>query len=299
MATRTLSNRSAGRRIALIFVLAAVGLMTVSMHPTTARADANGGSVGWQYSESGKGFYQPPHTGNPVGSDPVFLREWSSGLVWSCNPLADCNGATKITCGTDLPGMRAPYFATGAYEFARADAGDVTKWKRVDIDCLETPEFVPIEDIGYQFQYEIQRLLPQPTIDLKPNPETLVNLPTVISTDYPAEKTFQITVPPSAGRTIPLTGTINAHAAFTWTFEDGTTASGQGKPYDGTDPASNPGYYLTNTFFSAGHHTVTLTVTWTGTITVDTLAPEAFEPVTFTATAGVDVVESHPVNTAP
>lgn len=281
-----------------MLVVVAIGLTGVSLHPTSARADAYSGSVGWQYSEGAQGFFQPPHTGKPVGSDPVFLREWSQNKFWACNPLAHCNGQVSILCGTDFPG-EVPRFAYGVYKFAAADAADVTKWTWVAEDCAPTPEFVPLAQVGYQFQFEIERLLPKPTIDLKPNPETLVNLPTIVSTDYPTEKTFQITVPPSAGRTIPLTGTINAHAVMTWTFEDGTTAVGAGRPYDGTDPASNPGYYLTNTFRTAGHHTVTLTVTWTGTITVQTLAPVAFDPVTFTATAGVDVVESHPVLTAP
>ena len=40
---------------------------------------------------------------------------------------------------------------------------------------------------------------------------------------------------------------------------------------------------------------VTLTVTWTGTITVAGLAPETFDPVTFTADATVDVIDSHAV----
>lgn len=299
MATNQLSVRP-GRRVLLVLVAAVLVLACLSMHPTTARADANGG-VGWQYSEAGKGFYHAPHPGSPSGGNPISYREWGTVGTYSCTaPRAGCGAVLSIYCGYGgLPPDGPPEYGYGEWTYAPADAADEAKWNFVDIDCVPTPEFVPLVEVGYQFQYEIERLLPKPTIDLKPNPETLVNLPTVVSTDYPAEKTFDITVPPSAGRTLPLTGSINAHAAFTWTFEDGTTATGAGKPYDGTDPASNPGYYLTNTFRTAGHHTVTLSVTWTGTITVQTLAPQAFDPVTFTATAGVDVVENNPVNTAP
>lgn len=299
MATRRLNSNAASRRLMLILIVVAIGSTGVSLHPTAARADANGGSVGWQYDETGKGFYQAPTTALGGDSDPVFFREWGTTTFWACNQIRDCRGVISVTCPEHWQGSRAPTYAEGDWQYARADAADQTKWHLQGEDCLATPVWVPIEQVGYQFQYEIERLLPKPSIELKPNPETLVNLPTVVSTDYPTEKTFAITVPPSAGRTIPLTGTINAHAEMTWTFEDGTTATGAGKPYDGTDPATNPGYYLTNTFRTAGHHTVTLTVTWTGTITVDTLAPQAFDPVTFTATAGVDVVENHPVNTAP
>lgn len=299
MATRQLTTTRLGPRLAMVLVVLAIGLAGVSWHPTTARADANGGSVGWRYDESGHGFYQAPTTGHGGGGDPVYFREWGSETFWACNPIRDCVGVVSLSCPPHWQGSRAPTYAEGDWEYARADAGDQTKWHLQGEDCLATPEWVPIEQVGYQFQYDIERLLPTPTIALKPAPETLVNLPTVVSTDYPTEKTFAITVPPSAGRTISLTGTINAHDEMTWSFEDGTTATGAGKPYDGTDPVTNPGYYLTNTFRTAGHHTVTLTVTWTGPITVETLAPQAFDPVTFTATAGVDVIEGHPVNTAP
>ncbi len=266
-----------------------------------ASADANSGTVGWKYSEAGHGFYQEPRTGHPIGSDPVRIREWGPIGEYVC-PVnrPGCKGFVSIGCGYfGLPPDGPPTYGYADWQFARADAADETKWELVDTDCAPTPEFVPLAEIAYQFQYEIERRLPKPDVDLRPQPRTLVNLPTVVSTDYPSDKTFAITVPPSAGRTIPLTGTINAHADFTWTFEDGGTASGKGRPYDGTDPSAHPGYYLTNTFHTVGQHTVTLTVTWTGTITVAGLAPETFDPVTFTADATVDVIDSHAVNTAP
>jgi hypothetical protein len=300
MATRSLTSAIRVHRLVLVLVVTALAVSTLSLQTSAAHADSNGGgSVGWQYDETGKGFYQAPTTGHGGDSDPVFFREWGSTTDWNCNPIRDCNGIGGLGCPEHWGGSRAPTYAEGDWEYARADAGDQTKWHLQGIDCLPTPVWVPIEQVGYQFEYDIQRLLPKPSIELRPEPETLVNLPTIVSTDYPTEKTFGITVPPSAGRPIALHGTINAHAELTWTFEDGTTASGPGNPYDGTDPEIDPGHYLTDTFRTAGHHTVTLTVTWTGTITVETLAPEAFDPVTFQATAGVDVIESHPVLTAP
>lgn len=301
MATRKLSSIPLGRRLAVVLVIAAVGLMTVSFHPPAARADLNGDSVGWHYSEAGNGFYQAPHTSKPDSTEPITFLEWGTLGYYACEqPRAGCAAFTSINCGySGLPPNGPPVYGYGEWRYTLATAADETNWDFVTIDCVPTPEWVPLAEVGYQFQFEIERLLPKPTIDLRPEPETLVNLPTIVSTDYPADKTFDITVPPSAGRTIPLHGSINAHADFTWTFEDGTTTSGAGHAYDGTDPTTNPDYYLTDTFRTAGHHTVTLTVTWTGTITVETLAPEAFDPVTFQATAGVDVVESHPVLTAP
>jgi hypothetical protein len=266
-----------------------------------AGADSNGGSVGWQYSEAGRGFYQAPQGGTSGPSDPVHRTEIYQP-EWRCSAAECAPSGQYIWCNPDwTPEVRQPIYVRVDFVYAAADAGDRTKWQIVGgiPRCYPTPEFVPIEDVGYQFQYEIERRFRQPDIELRPNPETLVNLPTIVSTDYPSDKTFDITVPPSKGRTIPLTGTINAHADFTWSFEDGTTASGPGTPYDGTDPETNPDHYLTNTFRTAGHHTVSLTVTWTGSITVEGLPPEQFEPVTLTSTAGVDVVESHPVNTAP
>lgn len=283
--------------IAITVVLVATGLTGI----VPASADLNGGTVGWQYSEAGNGFYQAPHTAPPDGGDPVRYREWGTIGTYTCTaPRAGCGATTSIYCGYGgLPPNGPPEYGYGEWTYARANAADEAKWNLVAIDCVATPEWVPIQDVGYDFQYAIERRLHPPVIELRPRPQTLVNLPTIVSTDYPTEKTFTITVPPSADRTIPLTGSINAHAEMTWTFEDGTTAAGAGRPYDGTDPTTHPDHYLTNTFQTAGHHTVTLTVTWTGTITVDTLAPEPFDPVTLTATAGVDVLESHPVLKAP
>ncbi|WP_157180973.1 hypothetical protein [Actinopolymorpha alba] len=265
-----------------------------------ARAEVPRGSVGWQYSESGRGYYQPPQ-GEPAPSQPPGPNDWVEQVLIN-QPEWDCQGAgigncdpLSIWCNPDLtPDVRQPIYVRSVLRYQWKDRDDRAKWQGT-ADCYPTPEWVPIEQISYDFKYEIQRELPAPTIELRPNPKTFVNLPTIVSAPDPGPQDFEIVVPPSQGRTFPLRGQIHAEPDYTWTFEGGKTVKGPGRPFDGTLPEDRPGYYVTNTFSTTGQKNVHLRVRWTGTVTVDTLPPEPILPVEFEANTTIDVVEAKSV----
>lgn len=281
------------------FLLMAFGLVAPE-----ALADIPRGDVGWQYSESGRGYYQPPR-GTPTPSQPPGPNDWVQEVLIN-QPAWDCRGAgigdcdpLAIWCNPDLsPDPREPIYVRSVVRYQWKDRGDRARWHGT-AECYPTPEWVPIEQLSYDFKYEIQRNLPRPKISLHPAPKTLVNLPTIVSVDDPGTQTFDITVPPSQGRHFELHGQITAIPEYTWTFSDANgdahTVKGAGREFDGTLPDGHPGYYVTNTFGAPGEGRVHLQVRWTGTVVVDTVPPQPIVPVTFDVDANVQVVESHPV----
>lgn len=144
--------------------------------------------------------------------------------------------------------------------------------------------------------------LGEPNIAINPGERALVNLPTVVSTNYPEggiEGTGELlSLDPTRIR-VPididrpgenLTGELLAEAEYTWSFEEGGTASGRGQPYTpGVDPRTNDDYYVSTTFQTTGIKNVNLDVEWTGEVTVETLAPEPVEPVVVSTSDEVEV----------
>jgi len=282
--------------------LALIGGLVTLAGGAPASADTNGGKVGWQYSESGRGYYQdPPSTTTGGGGSPspntVIHYTQVTSPNFSCDGNANCENQTHtIYCRQDQPPERRPLYIYSDWHYQWKNRADHDKWIFDGNDCLPTTEWVPVEEISWHFKYQIERNLPKPTIDYSPNPNGLVNLPVILSTKNITHRDFQVTVPPSKGRTFALHGTIHAQAHYIWNL-DGKTATGAGRPYDGTDPVTHPGYYVTNTFSTPGTKTIHLQVRWTGTVTVDGLAPEPIEPVTFNVDQAVHVGKSNPVLT--
>jgi hypothetical protein len=283
--------------------LTGMTLVVSGMLAPAASADIPRDSVGWQYSESGRGYYQPPQ-GDPAPPQPPAPEDWVQQVLinqpeWDCQAegIADCD-PDYLWCNPDMtPMIREPVYVRSVVRYQWMNRDDRRAWQGT-ADCYPTPEWVPIERISYDFKYEIRRRLPAPRIELRPNPETIVNLPTIVSTPDPGPQDFEIVVPPSQGRTFPLLGQIHAEPEYTWTFLDGgatRTAKGAGREFDGTLPEDRPGYYVTNTYSSVGKKVVQLQVRWTGTVTVDTLPPEPIVPVVFDATTEITVVQGQPV----
>lgn len=294
------------RRLAVLAVSVLVtGLLAAALAgplvgARPAYANGKDGDVGWRYSEAGRGYYQDPVGGESGGSGDgwVYLSEIVQP-TWDCNGRKDCadnsdgDGTLLMWCRPDqTPQIRQPVYVKADWRYRAATRGDPDKWEFLGVDCYPTPEWVPIEEVRWHFSYEIRRRLPAPTIELNPQPRGLVNLPVIVSTPDPGPQDFAIVVPPSRGRTFELHGTIHAVPDYTWTFEDGGTVHGAGRPYDGTDPRTDPGHYVTDTFARTGIKSVHLRVRWTGTVTVQGLAPEPIRPVVFERDATVEVVES-------
>ena len=111
---------------------------------------------------------------------------------------------------------------------------------------------------------EVQIGADPPPIRLQPA-DAIVNLPMIASTDDRPPITIELSD--------PIVGTATATPEFLWTFAPGAVAHGPGRPYDGTSPTSNPGYYVAYTYRSLGTPTVSLTVTWRVTFTIPGYPP--------------------------
>ncbi|HEY6740522.1 MAG TPA: hypothetical protein VI076_16895 [Actinopolymorphaceae bacterium] len=183
--------------------------------------------------------------------------------------------------------------------------------------CQELPEdHVVTQEEIHEVNYSIFQDLTGLEVDVRPDGRTLVDLETILSTPYP-ENVNQI---PEVevldadrqprpyirlagevdGHVEPFDYTIEAYADITWTIEGGDppTATGRGRPYDGTLPSSAPGHYVTAEFHDTGVKTITLGAVWEGTVTVDApgQTPQDMDPVEIDPVSDtVEVVEKRSV----
>lgn len=295
------------------------GSLAVILGATPASAGPQNG-ISWQYSESANGYWRPPHgDSRPPGGNNGPARVWvqrSSTNELHCpadDPAFACSGdetyITGIICGTALRGPRGlPLFAWIRWERDIVD-GTPGLWVGAEAGCDEPGEenFIPMEEISWEVNYQVFQHLPEPSVSIAPNARTLVNLPTIVWTDYPRGIDPNIVVsddPPTIEIDIHidrpnggLDGRIRASAELTWQFDGGATAEGRGRPFlRGILPEDRPGYYVTNVFRTAGDKTVTLNTRWTGEVTVDLLGTEEIVPVSLPpVTAQIQVAEAEAV----
>lgn len=291
---------------------ALASVLAVVLGAAPASAGPQNG-ISWQYSESANGYWRPPRGDTPPPSGPARVWvQWSSGLSLFCpddDPAFNCvDGVSAIVCAAVEGPRGLPRFAWIRWERDIVN-GEPEPWLGADAGCDEPGEddFIPMEEISWEVNYRVFQHLPQPTVKIAPNARTLVNLPTIVWTDYPRGIDPDIVVsndPPTIEIDIHidrpnggLDGRIRASAELTWQFEGGKTAQGRGRPYvRGVLPEDRPGYYVTNVFHTPGEKTVTLNTRWTGTVTVDLLGTEEIVPVTLPpVSTSVQVAEAEPV----
>lgn len=303
--------------------------------------------IGWNYHEESRSYYQNPASEEVPGPSqrPTRYVDWGEGDMahYECpatpydgSPF-DCSGENDPTgdfCNS-LPGENGRPVAPRVIferEFDNPEQTGNPPWRPLppaDWDgehfvesCHELPEdhVVTQEEIE-EVNYEIFQDLTGLEIDVHPdeNNRTLVNLSTIVSTQYP-ENVNQIPEVEELdadrqpkpyirisghvdGKIQPFEYTIEAEADINWTFESGDpgTAQGRGHPYNGTLPENAPaGYYVTTQFRSAGTRTITLGAVWTGTVTVDApgQGPEEMAPVEIDPVSrSVNVTEAQSVIT--
>ncbi|MGW5365021.1 hypothetical protein [Actinopolymorpha pittospori] len=317
------------RRLAVMTAAVALvgGLLALSPSAATPAyaGPQDGTGIGWQYSESANGYWRAPHANSePGGGDSgpatVWVQQSSTNelLCPEGDPAFACQEPeayiTGMLCGTALRGPRGlPLFAQIRWERTIGPDGQPTPWVGREADCVEPGEddFIPMEEITWEVNYEVFQELERPAITISPAGRTLVNLPTIVWTDYPAGLDPEIVVgnnPPAIRIPIHidrpnggLDGSIDAEADLVWTFEGGGSAKGRGTPYvEGITPDNRPGYYVTNTFEHPGPKDVSLAVTWTGRVTVvgplGPLDPEDIDPVALApVTQTIDVAEASSV----
>lgn len=170
----------------------------------------------------------------------------------------DCPGAHQCPD----PGQTEMYIA-------RRTVDGVTPgpWTYAGSACLGPEQLLaydPAAAAAFALDYFQHLPLPEPGVHVQPAGRALVNLPTIIYADPPPAGRWSVDHAPFP--TITITGTPH------WQIEaGGTTTSSDtpGRPYDGTDPRSDPGHYVTHTFTEpASATTITVTVTWSATFTL-------------------------------
>lgn len=150
------------------------------------------------------------------------------------------------------------------------------------------PDPLPNKQIaGNAAEYERDHMPPGVPL-VQPAKVAIVNIPVLASvTPLPVQR---------MNVQLPVPGELVATPSYSWTFDDGTTISGPGTPYDGTDPRTNPAHYVAHTYTKAqSQASVSLTVTWNATFTAAgqtiTIPPVIMPPITTTFT----VDEAHAV----
>jgi hypothetical protein len=164
------------------------------------------------------------------------------------------------------------------------------RWTNGGRHCQAATDPIPLEAVDAAAAEHLRKLVDPAVPIVQPGAVTLVNFPTIVSTRDPGPVAF--------GIDLPLPGAVAVSPAFIWTFTDPdgstSTAAGTGTAFDGTPP-STPGHYLTKVFATPGTATVSVTETWTGTVTVDGVGPVALDPLPLTRAVALAVHENRPV----
>jgi hypothetical protein len=288
--------------------------------PAAQAGVTGGGGLTWQYSDTANGYWRQPQSrssggGGDTGPATVYVQYGTPGEALQCprndqafmcsNPNNETEGGAGIVgilCGEDVGDRGLPVYPWIRYT-REIENGQPTQWYGDFADCTEPgdDDFVEMQDISDQIQADVFELVGKPMFHIAPNNKTLVNLPTVLWTDYPndpdgagpgrgiinsdtvhldsvdpTQVTIDVTVEKPGD---DLHGIIVANAEYKWDFEGGP-AYGRGKKNTGDDTPTKAEGYTIATFDRAGEtQTITLTATWTGRVTVDGLVDEAIVPV--------------------
>ncbi|MGH8889611.1 MAG: hypothetical protein ACRDV3_07580, partial [Acidothermaceae bacterium] len=168
---------------------------------------------------------------------------------------ANCAAATQYCATVDETGIHDDVW--------RADSSSgFTNWRIVgDICTGASPSPVPTAQVTAAVrEYERDHMPPGVPI-VQPANVAIVNIPVLASVTPLQQQIMDVQ--------LPVPGELIATPSYTWTFDDGSTTSGAGTAYDGTDPRTNPGHYgVAHTYTKAQTQaSVSLTITWKATFT--------------------------------
>lgn len=237
--------------------------------------DTHGGSLNYYYSATDRAFYGLP--GQDRGSQhgrayefryaPLCTVDYGAGL--RCEPQ-EC----QVGGG---PGVRMLIY--------RRIAGSGDRWSGPVADgCIGSANTVPLREVEQAAEEELHKALDQPRIHTQPGPRALIQLPVLFWTTDRGPVTLHIDE--------PVPGTVRAEPTYTWAFPGGHTATGTGRPYDGTDPRTDPDHYLVHTYDHTGPGAATLVVDYDATIDVPPNPTVPLDPVTLTTTTTLHLVET-------
>lgn len=291
--------------LALLATMSVVSMSQVGI-AKPAEAAPTGPAISWSYSAEANAYWRPPSPTSSPGNDGPLLAwtQYAGAKDLTCpegDPAYACQGdpgakILGIYCG-DFPGPTGlPTFAWIRWERTPNPDGTMGLWIGEEADCDEPgpDDVVTMDEIRTQMLLtaDVLQELPEPTPAIEPAPRGLVNLPVIVSTDYPNPDDpiisafvvpgsdpvrLEIPIVINGGR-FPFTGLITAWLDdYTWTFKDGKgdvvktiSGRGPGTPYTrSVDPKANPGYYISHTYREAGvGNMVQLNANWVGTVRV-------------------------------
>jgi len=239
--------------------------------------------VGWYYSATKQAFFKTPTS---------FAQATTTGpeLQWSYVPTCDGNtpGGSGDACLAAL--CTAPGGEPGVnfWVFSRPTSPPGEDWELAGSQCIPGEQRVDLADVEAEVRGIIEdkyREIAEPQLRLAPEGGGLVNLPVLAWTNDPGDVTLQIEQ--------PLPGRIRATPAYTWRWSNGTASAGPGQPYTpALSPSATPDHYVHSVFASRGEGSVTLTVAWTGDVTVPGLPAVDIAPLVYTSTASFPVREA-------
>lgn len=277
------------RRLGTAVVVAAIVLVTVGQSVSWANAWNGHGQayttdsgIGWRYSAEERAFFLEANAFPQASDGPE--KEWTRVPACAGNSPggipAGCNSAL-CTTGDGEPGVFH-------WTFSRLLDPPDSPWVLEDTQCVTADRRVDLADVEAEVRRIIEdkfREIAQPRVELAPEGGGLVNLPVLAWTDDPGPLTLQIEQ--------PLPGQIRATPDYSWQWSTGATSRGPGRPYSsGVSPTQTPDHYVHAVYRERGEGRVTLTVTWTGEVSVPGLPPIEIAPLVYTSPATFAVREA-------
>jgi hypothetical protein len=257
------------------------------------RVCTGGGGIAYHYNADERAFYRVParmtDTRAAEGDGPaweVLYVTWACGFNQPENPGDVLCNDSYCTTSTGERGVWRV-----VYRRLEGSGDPWTPWPGSNgmsqlRECLESTDPITLDQIRDELLAIIEnryRQISEPRIRIDPSGSALVNLPVLASTDDPGIQGFSITN--------PLPGAVEAAPTYAWTWSNGDTSSGPGRPYDGTSPTGNPDYYgVLSTYSRSGDGSVTLEVTWDVVLAVPGNPPVTdIAPLIYTADADFTV----------
>ena len=162
----------------------------------------------------------------------------------------------------------------------RRPIGSTAPWQQAQIACRYYGRTVTLAEVQTAARQEIERHVGHPSISVQPpGGQTLVNIPTIFSAAEQRTTTLPITT--------PVPGQIKAVPSYSWTFGDGLTGTGSGHPFTPSivpNETGNNGYYVVAVYRQPGTKSITATLRWDVTFTLQGFGTITLAPIVFTDT---------------
>lgn len=285
-------------KVALLFSVPLLGLAQAEAAPMptcvglNCAQDGGGGytdseGVGYRWVESEQAYYKAPRGGyeDGVSADGAAVQRWQLKYVATCeantgDPTIDVLCSQSMCQDVAGPGVRM-------WVYRKPEgAPDSDYVQAADAICMGASSVVTLDQIQAAVQAQIEQFyerLGKPRITLEPQGSALVNLPVIASAPVYERQEFEIDN--------PLPGRVSAEPSYAWTWSNGETGAGPGRPYSpAVSPLDDPAYYPVSAVYgSGGTGRVSLDLEWAATVHVADNPPQTLDPVAFSTTEGFTI----------